>query len=91
MKFNILLSILVCAAAKLILCLGDECPCLRAIYAISGSTHELQTCLFMQAPMLPLEVYVAGLGECSCPAGRDSSLNLLVWVLVSDAASLSQI
>ena len=30
------------------------------------------------------------LGEC-CPSGRDSSLNLLVFVFVFDAVSLSQI
>ena len=40
--------------------------------------------------MLPLKVYVAVLGEC-CPAGRDSSLNLVVLALVSGAASLLHI
>ena len=30
------------------------------------------------------------LGEC-CPSGRDSSLNLLVLIFVSDAVSLSQV
>ena len=33
---------------------------------------------------------VTVLGEC-CPFGRDSSLNLLVLVFVSDAVSLSQV
>ena len=33
---------------------------------------------------------VAVLGEC-CPSCQDSSLNLLVWVFVSGAVSLSQV
>ena len=33
---------------------------------------------------------VAVLGEC-CPSGRDSSLNLLVFIFVSGAVSLSRV
>ena len=45
---------------------------------------SLQTC-----PNVTLED-VAVLGEC-CPSGRDSSLNRLVLIFVSCAASLSQV
>ena len=53
------------------------------LYAIAGSTHELQTC-----PIVTLED-VAVLGEC-CLYGRDSSLNRLVLVFVSGVVSLSR-
>ena len=52
---RILLSILVCAAARLF------CACLisaqvSAQYVIAGSTHELYTCLFRQMARLLLEI-----------------------------------
>ena len=52
---NILLSILVCAAANLF------CACLISVqvsapYVIAGSTHELYTCLFRQMARLLLKI-----------------------------------
>ena len=46
--------------------------------------------MFLQACSNVTLEDVAVLGECS-PSGHDSSLNLLVWVFVSGAVSLSQV
>ena len=83
--FNILLSIFVCAAASLFFAWVVSAH-VSAPYVIAGSTHELYTCLFKHVPVVPLKM----VGECY-PSGRDSSLNLLVLVVVSGAVSLSKV
>ena len=83
--FNILLSILVCAAASLFFawvvsaCFRAVCHCWKYAYVVD---LPLQAC-----SNVTLED-VALLGEC-CPSGHDSSLNLLDLVFVSGAVSLS--
>ena len=53
-------------------------------YVIAGSTHELYMMyLFKHVPIFEDCEDAAVLGEC-CPPGRDSSLNLLVLIFVSD-------
>ena len=68
--------------------MGGECPCFRAVchcwkYAWIVDL-SLQVC-----PCITLE-NIAVLGECF-PSGRESSLNLIVFVFASGAVSLSQI
>ena len=50
--FNILLSIVVCAAARMFFArvLSGH---VYAPYVIAGNTHELKTCLFKHFPILP--------------------------------------
>ena len=78
--FNTLLSIFVCAAASLFLAWVVSAH-VSAPYIIAGSTHAFS--------VVTLEDFAVH-GEC-CPPGRDSSLNIFVFVFVSGAISLSQV
>ena len=51
--FNILLSIFICAAARLFFPWVVSAHG-SASYVIAGSMHELSICLFKHVPMLPL-------------------------------------
>ena len=70
------------------LCLGGECPCIRAVchYIIEVST----SCRLVSSSRSVTLEDVQVLGEC-CQSGRDYSLNFLVLVYVSRAISLSQV
>ena len=75
---SILLSVLVCAAARLF------CACCVSVhvsepYVVAGSTQELYTCLFRQIARLLLND-IRVFGVC-CSACHDSSLYLFVLVL----------
>ena len=73
---------------QLVLSVGGECPCFRAVCHCWKYARVVD--LSLQAyPNITLE-HGAVFGEC-CPSGRDSSFNLLVLVFVSDTVSLSQV
>ena len=87
--FDILLSISFFAAARLFFAWVVSAH-VSTPYVIAGSTHAWIVDLSLQAYTNITLEDVAVLGEC-CPFGSDSSLNLIVLVLVSGGVSLRQV
>ena len=63
--------------------MAGDCPCLHAVCHYWKYARVVD--LFLQA-----RSNVTVFGEC-CPSGHDSSLNLIVLVVVAGVVSLSQV